>query len=106
MDLNQGEEFWCELVINGIGGRTIAEAKANISNPELMLWRSYRKKYGSLFFGRRIEQAFGNWIAHYTRFKVKEGTSINAFDFMPHEESKMQKDEVTLEDYMESLCAE
>jgi len=69
-----------------------------------MLWRSYRKKYGSLFFGRRIEQSFGNWMAHYTRFKVKEGTSINAFDFMPHEESKMQKDEVTLEDYMESLC--
>ena len=71
-----------------------------------MTWRSYRDKYGSLFFGRRLEQSFGNWMALYSRFKVKEGTSINAFDFMPHEESKMQKDEVTLEDYMESLCGE
>jgi hypothetical protein len=52
-----------------------------------MLWRSYRKKYGSLFFGRRLEQSFGNWMAHYSRFKVKEGTDIDVFDFMPHEEA-------------------
>ncbi|MFW1997300.1 hypothetical protein ACG904_20510 [Acinetobacter guillouiae] len=108
MDLNQGEEFWCELVINGIGGRTITEAKANISNPELMLWRSYRKKYGSLFFGRRIEQAAGNMMAFYARNNTSEQYRhlIDAFNYMPHEESKMLKDEVTLEDYMESLCAE
>lgn len=24
-------------------------------------------------------------MAHYTRFKVKEGTDIDAIDFMPHE---------------------
>jgi hypothetical protein len=51
----------------------------------LDIWRAYRKKYGSLFFGRRIEQGFGNWMAHYTRFKVKEGTEVDARDFMPHE---------------------
>ena len=108
MDINEEEEFFCELVINGIGGRTIAEAKANISNPELMLWRSYRKKYGSLFLGRRIEQAAGNMMAFYARNNTSEQYRhlIDAFNYMPHEESKMQKDEVTLEDYMESLCAE
>ena len=73
-----------------------------------MLWRSYRKKYGSLFFGRRIEQAAGNMMAVYARNNTAEQYRhlIDAFNYMPHEESKMQKDEVTLEDYMESLCAE
>ncbi|QDJ93762.1 hypothetical protein [Acinetobacter haemolyticus] len=50
-----------------------------------MIWRAYCEKYGSLFFGRRIEQAFGNWMAHYTRYKVKEGVEIDPHDFMPHE---------------------
>ena len=49
------------------------------------MWRAYRKKFGSLFFGRRIEQGFGNWMAHYTRFKVREGAEVDARDFMPHE---------------------
>ncbi|MFW2098515.1 hypothetical protein ACG9ZL_20265 [Acinetobacter sp. ULE_I057] len=73
-----------------------------------MLWRSYRKKYGSLFFGRRIEQAAGNMMAFYARNNTSEQYRhlIDAFNYMPHEESKIQKDEVTLEDYMESLCAE
>lgn len=38
-----------------------------------------------MFFGRRIEQGFGNLMAHYTRFKVKEGTEVDATEFMPHE---------------------
>lgn len=73
-----------------------------------MLWRSYRKKYGSLFSGRRIEQAAGNMMAFYVRENTAKGYRhlVDAFDYMPHEESKMQKDEVTLEDYMESLCRE
>lgn len=73
-----------------------------------MLWRSYRKKYGSLFFGRRIEQAAGNMMAFYARNNTSEQYRhlIDAFNYMPHEESKIQKDEVTLEDYMESLCEE
>jgi hypothetical protein len=51
-----------------------------------------------LFFGRRIEQGFGNWMAHYTRFKVKESTEVDATDFMPHEQRK----EISLEEYMEA----
>lgn|GEM_PF-5285909 len=58
--------------------------------------------------GRRIEQAAGNMMAFYARNNTAEQYRhlIDAFNYMPHEESKMQKDEVTLEDYMESLCAE
>lgn len=50
-----------------------------------MLWKAYRERRGSLFVGRRLEQCFGNWMAHYTRFKVKEGTEVSALSFMPHE---------------------
>ena len=86
MDLSEEEEGWCELVINGIGGRTIAEAKRRITRQEFLTWRAYRQKRGSLFIGRRIEQGFGNLMAHYTRFKVDNDTDVNALDFMPHEE--------------------
>lgn len=49
------------------------------------MWRAYRQKYGSLFFGRRIEQAFGNWTAHYTSLKIQKET--DPFDFMLHEKA-------------------
>lgn len=42
-----------------------------------------------MFFGRRIEQGFGNWMAHYTRFKVKDPEDVDALDYMPHEEPKV-----------------
>ena len=87
MDLESGEEFWCELVINGIGGRTIAEAKANISRPELMTWRSYRDKYGSLFFGRRLEQEFARLFVRYFNSHASEDERIeDAREYMLHEE--------------------
>jgi len=52
-----------------------------------MLWRAYREKRGSLFTGRRVEQAIGNWMAHYTMFKVKDPESVSALTYMPHEET-------------------
>jgi len=38
-------------------------------------------------------------MAHYTRFKVKEGSKVDALDFMPHEE-KLEIPEMSLEEYM------
>lgn len=69
------------------------------------MWRAYREKYGSFFFGRRIEQGFGNWMAHYSRFKAKNPENVNALDYMPHEQSK-QSNEISFEDYLDSLCDE
>ena len=51
-----------------------------------MIWKAFRERRGSLFVGRRLEQCFGNWMAHYTRFKVKPDTEVTAFSFMPHED--------------------
>lgn len=36
-------ELLIELVLNGIGGSTLAEAELNISHKELMEWRAYRQ---------------------------------------------------------------
>ena len=85
MDLEE-EEFWCELVLNGIGGRTIEKAKKTITPREFAIWRAYREKRGSLFIGRRVEQGFGNLMAHHTMFKVKDPESVSALTYMPHED--------------------
>lgn len=47
------DELWCELVMNGIGGRTIAEAQQNMTYPEFMVWMKFRAKRGSLHQGMR-----------------------------------------------------
>ncbi|WP_441360252.1 phage tail assembly protein T [Acinetobacter harbinensis] len=95
MDLSEDEEGWCELVINGIGGRTIAEAKRRITRQEFLTWRAFRQKRGSLFLGRRIEQGFGNLMATY--LGSKGAKDIKAQSFMPHEDTP---EEMSLEEYM------
>lgn len=94
-----------ELVLNGIGGSTLAEAELNISHKELMEWRAYRQKYGSLFFGRRLEQSFGSWMALYTGFKVKEGTKVDPYVYMPHEQPP-EDNSLSLIDYLEKVASD
>ena len=83
------------MVLNGIGGCTIAEAKSNITNAEVYQWVAFRNKRGSFFTGRRIEQGFGNLIATYLRSKGAK--DVKAQSFMPHED---QPKEMSLEEYM------
>ncbi|MNE63112.1 hypothetical protein D3C76_103640 [compost metagenome] len=69
------------MVLSGIGGTTIAEAKATLSYAEVLAWVAYRDKYGSLNLGRRIELT-GALIA----LQVNRGSGGKAdlYDFMPH----------------------
>ena len=83
------------MVLNGIGGCTIAEAKSNITNAEVSQWVAFRSKRGSFFTGRRVEQGFGNLIATY--LGSKGAKDVKAQSFMPHEE---QPQEMSLEEYM------
>ncbi|MEG2750057.1 MAG: hypothetical protein RR939_11775 [Acinetobacter sp.] len=50
------------------------------------MWNAYRKKYGSLNIGRRIEQGVGNLYSLYFNGKVDEDKRVDARIFMPHEE--------------------
>ncbi|MNV52761.1 hypothetical protein D3C71_1448700 [compost metagenome] len=44
-------------MLNGVGGRTIAEAKECISDVEYHAWLQYRRRHGSLNVGLRVETA-------------------------------------------------
>ncbi|OYN91941.1 hypothetical protein FY524_12850 [Acinetobacter baumannii] len=70
----------------------MAEAKQKITNEEFHIWWAYRQKRGSLFIGRRIEQAIGNLFALYISSKVKKGTKIDALNYMPHESKPEPQD--------------
>ena len=77
--------MWCELVINGIGGRTIAEAQEAMSLSEYRLWMKYRQKYGSLNAMMRIEWGaalISSMIANVNR--GKNSPPFDLTDFAPH----------------------
>jgi len=39
----------------GVGGKTVAEAKANVSVPEFTAWLTYRRRYGPICPNRRAD---------------------------------------------------
>ena len=80
--------------MNGIGGKTIAKAKQNLTNAEVMMWAAYRNKRGSLNVGRRVEQAIGGLLTVYVSSKSKPGTEINPVVFMPHEDAPESKGDI------------
>lgn len=72
--------------MNGVGGRTIAEAKLSMTNAEVSQWAAFRNKRGSLFMGRRIEQSIGALMAQYRQHNVGPEMEVNPYDYMPHED--------------------
>jgi len=76
---------WCELVLNGIGGRSIAEAMECLSIREFQLWSVYRAKRGSLNLGGRMDAATGMLAALFANSNRKPGSAqFKATDFMPY----------------------
>src|SRR5690625_65472 len=47
------DELWHELVLSGVGGRTVAEAKERLSFVEFMSWQRYIRSPGTLNIGLR-----------------------------------------------------
>lgn len=45
-------------MLAGIGGRTVAEAKRNVSWGEFQAWMKYREAHGALSSHHRLEQGF------------------------------------------------
>lgn len=68
-------------MLNGIGGGTIAEAKATLSYAEVLAWVAYRDKHGSLNLVRRVELAAGLIALQVNR---SGGGKAELYDFMPH----------------------
>lgn len=67
-------------MLAGVGGKTIAEAKANLSIGEFASWMQYRKKYGPFNPMLRIDAA----VARLSQFiAATKGAKREVADFMP-----------------------
>lgn len=86
-----------ELVLNGIGGCTIAEAKANISYSEVLAWSAYRDKYGTLNLGRRLELGTAIIAQQVNR---GAGGKADLVDFMPNAEPQPIDMEQAIEEWV------
>lgn len=90
------DELWCELVLNGIGGTTIAEAKERISYPEWLQWCAYRAKRGSLNVGQRVEYSVAMMAMLYAN--AHKGRDVQPFklhEFAPnHDQPELTLDQL------------
>lgn len=84
-------------MLNGIGGRTIEEARERMSHAEAVDWMAYMKKRGSLNTGARIELGFALLAALVVKAM---GGRAQMQDFMTSPE---EDEEATIEDVMAIL---
>jgi hypothetical protein len=75
--------------LHGIGGRTIQEAKSNISYAEAVTWKHYIDRRGSLNLGRRLEAGVALLAFQQNRIN---GGKAKLEDFMPHEKEETTSD--------------
>ncbi|TKJ94829.1 phage tail protein [Erwinia persicina] len=82
-----------------MGGKTIAEARENLSFREYQIWAKYRAAYGNLNPMMRTEWAaalVASTLANVNRGKNDPPYKIT--DFAPH----MQKEAISLKEAMDS----
>lgn len=92
-------------MLNGIGGRTVEEAKFNLSYVEYLDWAAFVNKRGSINQGVRIEQGLAMVCLLLTQgFKIKKGSgqSFMLQDFLPHI-AEDHDQELTVESVAKSL---
>ncbi|MCF6672314.1 phage tail assembly protein T [Raoultella ornithinolytica] len=85
--------------MNGIGGRTIAEAQERMSLREFKMWVKYRSKYGTLNVMMRTE--WGAALVSSVLANINKSNNTQPFkvsDFAPH----FNETPVGLEDAMKS----
>ncbi|EMP5831366.1 phage tail assembly protein T [Klebsiella oxytoca] len=85
--------------MNGIGGRTIAEAQERMSLREFQVWVKYRNKYGPLNVMMRTEwgaSLVASVLANIN--KSKNSPPFKISDFAPH----INEVSVSLEEAMKS----
>lgn len=70
--------MWHELVLCGVGGKTIAEAKANMSYHEAQQWFAYAKRSGGLRHNDRLLATIATQINRLSGGEAEVG------DFLPN----------------------
>ncbi|MBT0725159.1 MULTISPECIES: phage tail assembly protein T [Rosenbergiella] len=85
--------------MNGIGGRTIAEAQERMSVTEYQTWLLYRQKYGGLNPVMRTEWGaalVSSVIANI--YRDKKAPAFSLTDFAPHIGGDKGTEEISLGD--------
>lgn len=93
------------MVLHGIGGHTISEAKENLSYVEFMAWAAYLRKRGTLHVGTKLEGGFAllaHLICTAAGIKHKSGRQMQISDFMPHAETH-ESAEPTIDNVLKAL---
>jgi hypothetical protein len=89
--------------LNGIGGRTIAEAKQNMSFGEVQHWADYRQRHGGLNIAERVEQSAA--LICSTAAQLMGNKNVKIADFIPNRESDDELRYATPQDFLKVLQA-
>jgi hypothetical protein len=89
--------------MNGIGGRTIAEAQQSMSLVEARHWAQYLRRHGGLNIAERVEQAAALICA--TGAQLMGNKKIKVSDFLPNRESDDELRYATPQDFLKVLQA-
>lgn len=79
--------MWHDLVLHGIGGATVEEAKGTMSHDEFMDWSLFIKRRGSLNLADRMDAGFA-MLAHV--ICAMNGRKTKVSDFMPKREEEKE----------------
>lgn len=90
-------------MMNGIGGRTIAEAQQNMSLVEARQWSKYMQRHGGLNIAERIEQAAA--LICSTGAQLMGNKKVKVADFIPNRESDDELRYATPQDFLRVLQA-
>lgn len=82
-------------MLNGIGGRSVAEAKASLSYTEVLSWMAYVEQNGTLNLGLKIERGVA-LIA--TILNNVHGGKANFDDFLPKRGEPEEEVEASAQD--------
>lgn len=88
--------------MNGIGGRTIAEAQERLSLPEFRVWLRYREKYGG--FNPMLRTEWAAALVSSVLANVNRGKDTPPFklsDFAPHFQDIETSEPITLAEAMQ-----
>lgn len=87
--------------MNGVGGRTIAEAKQNLSLVEARHWAQYMRRHGGLNTAERVEQAAALICSTVSILAGNKRSKVA--DFIPNRESDDELKLATPQDFLRVL---
>lgn len=88
-------------MMNGIGGRTVAEAQQRMSLVEARQWANFIKRRGGLNIAERVEQAAALICSTGARLMGNKQSKVS--DFIPEREKDDELRYATPEDFMRVL---